>query len=373
MAIEHWIDKVCKLWEIDDGSGGKLRSYRVYERAEFPQSITPPCVLTYALGVQCEYSLEGIDYNHWHGISEFHLTPDLDKSKLPNLLLFFARIRAAAAGNMTLDHRVEYFRLKTDGASIEGPLELLYGNEAPHWGLRVHWEALETLRSKLRLNLLFQNLTNYQLILDKFNEIATADDATSVRGAGMSGNWYELIDPPVGLEFYHLTSWKTARDTLSQWRPYVDGFAYGLTIGDSPPDEIADVVASSKNAKEFCAQNGLIYMLVPSYALTSGEYCEGIAQYADYYGTIGLGLMRNNPDGWVDYVKNTNNRIRSVNTDIVHFATISTETSQDDPDARYQLCKRVEGAVDGITIQSGDTMEGITKMHQIVDLLRRDA
>ena len=143
--IESWIDNLTKVWEIDDGKGSTVRSYRLYERDEYPEAINDfPCVLTYVTGVRFGYSAGGPNFGYWTGVSEFHLTDDLDKSKIPYILLFFERIYKAAAANMQLSGTVAHFLLSQQdegGQNVQGPVVMAYGDEAPHHGLIANWEV----------------------------------------------------------------------------------------------------------------------------------------------------------------------------------------------------------------------------------------
>ncbi len=144
MAVEDWIDRIAKRFEISDGRGGTVRSFRAYEKAEFPESIPAvPCALTYTTEVRPHYSL-GASYDLWKGTTEFHLTGDVSKKHFPYIMLFFARIIAAAAGDITLDGHVAYFLIDTDGPGVQGPVVLQYGTEAPHLGLVVRWAVKES-------------------------------------------------------------------------------------------------------------------------------------------------------------------------------------------------------------------------------------
>jgi len=138
MGIEVWIDRITRLWEISDGNGGKVRSFRVYERDEFPESISQfPCAITYITRYVPEYSLGGPLKGHYTGRTEFHLTASVAKNKMPWLMLFLARIRNAAAGHMSLGGTVDHFLLAEE--AIQGPVQLTYGNEEPHLGFVVNW------------------------------------------------------------------------------------------------------------------------------------------------------------------------------------------------------------------------------------------
>lgn len=146
MSAPDWIDAVCALWEISDGAGGTVRSYRVYEKAEFPEAINVyPCAITYITDVRYEYSLRGVLKAYWNGRTEFHLFPGVDKSKYPDVMRYYARIVTAAAAALQLGARLDHFMLRRDEPSITGPVVLQYGSEEPHMGLMVNWEAKEDL------------------------------------------------------------------------------------------------------------------------------------------------------------------------------------------------------------------------------------
>lgn len=138
--IEDWIDALAKVWEIDDGAGGLVRSYRLFERQEFPETINEyPSALSYPTEVTVGIAAPQMDL--WSGQTEFHLFPNTDKANLPALLRYFHRIKVAAAANLSLGGRVAHFQLSTEGPAIQGPLELSYGDGAPHHGLIVYWQV----------------------------------------------------------------------------------------------------------------------------------------------------------------------------------------------------------------------------------------
>ncbi len=79
MSVENWIDTLCELWEVDDGKGGTIRSYKVYKKNEFPEAIQAPCAITYTTGNHMEIMASG-GHSFWEGKTEFHLTDNIDKS-----------------------------------------------------------------------------------------------------------------------------------------------------------------------------------------------------------------------------------------------------------------------------------------------------
>lgn len=145
MAVEDWIDEIADLaGTVDDGRGGKVRSYRVFAKAEFPESLSDyPCALTYTAEVRPDYSLSGPCTDLWYGMTEFHLFPNVAKSNYPALMRYFARIKAAFALHMTLNGKVAYVQLRTDEPGLQGPVTLQYGEEAQHLGIVARWVVKE--------------------------------------------------------------------------------------------------------------------------------------------------------------------------------------------------------------------------------------
>jgi len=139
--IDDWIDTLTRVWEVDDGRGGTVQAYRLFERDEFPEEVPldRPTALTFVDNVEVEYSLGGPALAFWTGTTEFNLTPDLNKQRIPYVLRFIERIIRAAAANLTLGGRVNFFIINTT-ISLE-PLQ--YGNQAPHLGLVVAWRVKE--------------------------------------------------------------------------------------------------------------------------------------------------------------------------------------------------------------------------------------
>lgn len=143
MAIENWIDSIAAVWDsVDNGKGGKVRSYRVFEKDEFPEALTDfPCAITYPQGVKATYGSVSVDL--WRGATEFHLFPNEKKNNFPALLRYYRRIIVAAAANLTLGGKVAHFLLLPDEQNIRGPVVLQYGTEMLHHGLMVYWEVKE--------------------------------------------------------------------------------------------------------------------------------------------------------------------------------------------------------------------------------------
>ena len=143
MAVENWIDEIAKLFEISDGRKGTVKSYRAYEKADFPEAITVyPCAITYTTGVKMDYPMD-ISTDIWNGATEFHLVPGVGKHHYPYIMLYFAKIKAAARANKNLSGKVALFILDHENISIQGPAVMTYGSEDLHLGLVVRWVVTE--------------------------------------------------------------------------------------------------------------------------------------------------------------------------------------------------------------------------------------
>jgi len=148
-VIENWIDAIAKLWEFDNGRGGTLKSYRVFERAEFPEALTEfPCAITYPSGLQPEYTVGGPTILLWDGVSEFHITPDVQMVNIPLAFPFYKRILTAAAGSMTLGGKVAYFIIPNEPGAVQF-VTFEYDNGPKHRGLLLRWKVKENITGQI--------------------------------------------------------------------------------------------------------------------------------------------------------------------------------------------------------------------------------
>lgn len=143
--VEVWIDKLTRVWEIDDRKGGLVKSYRVFEKDEFPEDVPldRATALTFVDDVDIQYSQGGPTTVFWHGTTEFNLAPDLSRRHMPRILRFFKPITVAAAANFKLGGSVSYFVLDTPKSISMATLR--YGNAAPHLGLEVTWTVKQVI------------------------------------------------------------------------------------------------------------------------------------------------------------------------------------------------------------------------------------
>lgn len=150
--IEDWIDIQCAVWAIDVGFT-TVKSYRILQDGDFPAAINPaeleqqPIALTIPESVQPKYS-KGYKKLSWYGFTQFHVAPDLNKSRLPSLLPWYGRILRATALKVQLSGataEISNFMIMDRQDGIEGPIPLKYGAEDPHWGFVVNWMVEESL------------------------------------------------------------------------------------------------------------------------------------------------------------------------------------------------------------------------------------
>ena len=142
--MADWLNAIADLFALSDGRGGSVRSYSA-DRDDFPETLPvaeSACALTYITGCEPTYSIGGPRPTIYTGRTEFHLAPNTSKMHLPRINAYYARIRNAMAGSMTLSGKVADFRKREGTAQlIRGPVELKYGDETGHLGLVVDWEV----------------------------------------------------------------------------------------------------------------------------------------------------------------------------------------------------------------------------------------
>jgi hypothetical protein len=149
--IETWADRLCAVWAISDEGFGSVKSYKLIGESDFPDSIDPsdldlhPIALTVPAMLQPEYSFGGPRIGFYKGVTEFHVSQDLNRARVPSLMKWYGKILRTAAANATLSGLVELFLLDDVEDAIAGPMPLQYGSENPHWGFIVKWKVKEKL------------------------------------------------------------------------------------------------------------------------------------------------------------------------------------------------------------------------------------
>lgn len=145
--LENWIDEITKLFgKLSNGSGGNVRSYKLFELAELPEAITVfPCAISYVEDVVMTMPDSGPNVDMWRGITELHIAPGMKKSDYPKILPYFNRVRGIFALDRTLGGKVQYCKLTVEGPSIEGPIIFSPDTEITNQGLMVHWVVRERL------------------------------------------------------------------------------------------------------------------------------------------------------------------------------------------------------------------------------------
>lgn len=139
-----WLDELAACWDIDNGKGGTVRSFRVFSKNELPASVTPgmaPCAITYPGELEIEYSAGGPTLFWWVGQTYFYLTEDSKPSNLQYILPFFVRIVKAAAGHAMLGGTVKLFTLAPGPGAIKMITYKKADGTDGQQGLVVEWKV----------------------------------------------------------------------------------------------------------------------------------------------------------------------------------------------------------------------------------------
>ena len=140
-GIYYWIDDIAALWDSIVVDHKKVESYRM---AKIPESVTKtPCAITFSMNGNNPNSLAGSAEGFYTGVTEFHLTLDQVRSKIPYCMQFPDLIVAAAASHITLNGKVVSFKIG-QWEFFEGN----WGNEADHFGIKVPWTVQENQTGK---------------------------------------------------------------------------------------------------------------------------------------------------------------------------------------------------------------------------------
>jgi len=148
MPLETWIDELCKLWgTIEAGKRQNVKSFRLFERADFPAviSVPPVTAVTFIQSVSMQYGTGSPALDFWRGFTEFHVAKATDKTAIAETNRFFTKIMTAAKAHMKLNGKVDLFLIGGDlgEPAIEAPVQLRYGEKSVNIGLVVHWFVFE--------------------------------------------------------------------------------------------------------------------------------------------------------------------------------------------------------------------------------------
>jgi hypothetical protein len=149
--ISDWIDDLCDRWGEINYQGKSIRSFRIYKGNAFPKKIEPedlPCAITIIEGTDGNYTAGG-SWEYTIGRTEFHVTPTLDN--LAEAIDFHPLIRNKLHEGIQLGAKLDHIRLipGAGGQQIDGPVELQFGEEPPHYGFVVNWEAKENVSDEI--------------------------------------------------------------------------------------------------------------------------------------------------------------------------------------------------------------------------------
>lgn len=144
--IESWIDTLCDVWRTVEAPGFRtMKSPYLIKEKKFPSAISPkddfPIALTIPASVDPMYSVGGPREAFYSGVTQFHITPDLDMGNIPAMLPYYGHILRVAAGNLLLGGLVEDLTI----TGIVGPIAMQFGDEAEHWGFMVNWTVKEKI------------------------------------------------------------------------------------------------------------------------------------------------------------------------------------------------------------------------------------
>jgi hypothetical protein len=152
-TIENWIDVLNAIWAFDDGHGRTVKTPHCSDKNEFPESLNlgdGPVALSWPDTVTAKYGAASSSIPTiliWHGTTELHLTPDVNKTNLAYILPFFGRILNAAKANIKLGSLVAEFHLEEENAMSLDVLK--YGSEVPHHAITIHWTIKQDLSGQI--------------------------------------------------------------------------------------------------------------------------------------------------------------------------------------------------------------------------------
>ena len=153
--IEAWIDDLADVWAgIDLGNFGRVNSPHLIKDAKFPASIAPTDDFPIAINLPTNfnpgnYGVSAPKRAFYSGVTQFHLKPNGAFEHMPELLPWFGRILKAAAGNPTLNGKVELFWIPDQVDAITLGRDMTFGEETPHWGMLVKWNVKEPYDSQI--------------------------------------------------------------------------------------------------------------------------------------------------------------------------------------------------------------------------------
>ena len=105
IKIVDWLDDITELFALPyAGDTQRLRTYKLAKAEQWPTSIETPCVLTFTDNDSGFYASDLGSQSLVIGVSEFHLAPTYDESKIPFMYTFWDAIIEVAATNLGLNN-----------------------------------------------------------------------------------------------------------------------------------------------------------------------------------------------------------------------------------------------------------------------------
>jgi hypothetical protein len=95
-----------------------------------------------------------------------------------------------------------------------------------------------------------------------------------------------------------------------------------------------------------------------------------MAPYSDTYGVQGYGAMRDVPDDYIQFVKDTAQTVREVKPDIHVFVAVATDAPEDNPADLYTMISRLIGHIDGVAVITSADADSMQKSKALLLMLR---
>lgn len=153
--LQSWMDKVCAVMAVTGVDGVQVHSFKVFEKNEMPDAVTPemvPCAVSYVQNCQPEYSMGGPSILFWNGQTEFHLTTDVKPANIPFVLSFFEKVLISAAANLQLSGTVELFLIRNDAQAMTFATYRRADGADDHQGIVVQWQVKQVISGGLTVS-----------------------------------------------------------------------------------------------------------------------------------------------------------------------------------------------------------------------------
>jgi len=174
-----------------------------------------------------------------------------------------------------------------------------------------------------------------------------------------------------GMVIYNFASHQTARQHISYLADKIDGVSYDLELWEKSKNEGQNISSSSQTMSEIINEYELYYHGGLSYQLAKNPNAiEDMAVYMDLYGPHSHGLLKSDPDGYVEFLRDQAERARSVNPDIVIEIMVSTGDGTPSVEKTYEIIESCLDFTDRVMIYHTNTEESYQKTQELIHLMR---